>query len=109
VITISSGAIQSANERIERERREDAAVKELLRKSDEAVGQTQTLQVMNKLLAQLIEQMQTIREQNDWVRLQMASESIKRAEAENKAIKDADAIFHASKSPESTFKLNRDF
>ncbi|MFH0754234.1 MAG: hypothetical protein V2A70_06690 [Candidatus Omnitrophota bacterium] len=94
IIASADGAIQVTADQKMRMDKEQEAVRSLLQKSDEAVGETQAIQTMNQLMAQLIKQMQELRALNEWQLAQKSAEAKKQAELENKEQADLEEVFH---------------
>ena len=109
VVAAADGAIAVTADQKARMLKEDEAVRGLLQKSDDAVGQTQALQTMNQLMAQLITQMQELRALNAWQLAQKSAEVKKQAELENKEQKDMQEVFHEYNGPKSTQVLSEGF
>lgn len=109
VLTAADGAVTISQDREAQRVREEEAVRTLLQKSDAAVGQTQTLQTMNQLMAELIRQMQDLRALNEWQLAQMSALARKQAEMENKEQQDMQAVFHEYKGTESSWTVKDGF
>ncbi len=109
VLAAADGGFQVTVDQGPRMAVEDQVVRNLLEKSDNAVGQTQALQTMNQLMGQLINQMQELRALNEWQLAQKSAEARKQAELENKEQKDMEAVFHVYAGSSSTTVLNAGF
>jgi len=109
VLSAADGAIAITEDQEARTAKEQEAVRNLLQKSDEAVGQTQALQTMNQLMAELIRQMQELRALNEWQLAQKSAEAKKTIELENKEQKDMQEVFHDYEGASSQFSLKEGF
>ena len=109
VLAAADGAVQITTDQQARMAQEQDAVRSLLQKSDDAVGETQALQTMNQLMAQLIRQMQELRALNEWQLAQKSAEAKKQAELENKQQKDMESVFHEATTTNSTQLLSDGF
>ena len=104
----TEGAMEAADIQKKAMDQERAAVQGMLQKSDDAQGQTQAIQATNKLIAELIAQMQQLRELTNY-QIAQTNAMIKKNDYEKKVHDDVEAVFHPYGGEKSNFVFDKGF